>query len=197
MKKKNSRKHRAARSLMILLGLLLALQFFNVYNLAPVAALRDKERELGIDKTEEIARAQYTKALEIVLSGREDLLLVTEQRSDLFQGWQVDSAWQLRREPAQSVQIEASSSGNEHATHLWLCGWVANPEVTELELRVRCRQWYGMDGGDLDIYLTVEDFKDWQGERVFLLASEKIPATYTLREIYLITEQGERLLWRQ
>ena len=78
MKKKNSRKHRAARSLMILLGLLLSLQFFNVYNFAPVAALRDKERELGIDKTEEIARAQYTKALEIVLSGREDLLLVTE-----------------------------------------------------------------------------------------------------------------------
>ena len=197
MKRTFSRRHRAGRSLAALFGLVLALQLLNVYNFAPSAALRDKERELGIEKTEEIARAQYTKTLEIVLSGRDDLLLVTEQRSDLFQGWQADNAWQLRRDPAQSVQIEANASGNERATYLWLCGWVADPEITELKLRIYLRQWYGTDDGNPDVELTVTEFQQWQGERVFLLASEKIPPTYTVQEIYLITEQGEQPLWRQ
>jgi len=194
MKRSFSRKHRAVRSLVTLLAMLLALQLLNIYNFTPTAALRDKERELGIDKTEILARVPYTDALDVALSAGEDFMLLTEMRCDLFQGWGVDNSWALHRDPTRPIQLKASTTGNEDVTHLWLCGWVADGDLTELKLRIRCRQWYGTDGGDLDVYVTVTDFLDWQGERVFLMISDAIPATYTLREVYLTGEEGELLL---
>lgn len=196
MKKQYSRKRRALRSLGILLCLMLAMHFLELYNFTPGAALRDRERELGIGRTEEIVRAEYTDALDAVLSGWEERLLVTEQRWDPYGGWRVDNSHLHRRDTGKVVQVEANASGNQDATYLWLCGWVADPDVTELELRVHCRRWYGTDGGEVDIYLTVTDFQDWQGERVFLMTSRDIPATYTLDEVYLVTETGEELLFR-
>lgn len=197
MKRNDSRRGRALRALAALSCLVLAMHFLNIYNFTPSAALRDEERKLGVEKTQIISRAEYTHSLNIVLSGADDRLLISELRGDILVGWQVDNSWQFRRDPEQPIQLEGSASGNESVTYLWLCGWVEDPSVTELKLRARCRQWYGVDGEELDMDLTVTDFQDWKGERVFLLTSNVIPATYAPREVCLVTEQGEQLLWRQ
>ncbi len=197
MKKKQlSRKQRALRNLATLVCVVLAMHLLNLYNFTPEAALRDRERELGSGKTEIIAWAEHTDATDIVLSDWEDRLLVSELRFDLLMGWRVDNSHLLRRDSSLPVQVDGSASGNEKETHLWLCGWVSDPGVEQLELRVHCRQWYGTGENVTDVYLTVTDFHSWQGERIFLLTSREIPATYTLHEVYLITEQGEELLFR-
>ena len=137
MKKQYSRKQRALRWFFALTMIVLAMHLLELYNFTPGAALRDRERELGIGRTEEIARAEYTDALDAVLSGWEDRLLVTEQRWDSLMGWRVDNSRLCRRDADKPIQLEGSASGNQYAMHLWLCGWVADPNVTELELRVR------------------------------------------------------------
>lgn len=204
MKKQYSRKRRALRSLFVLLCVMLAIHLLNLYNFTPGAALRDRERELGIGRTKIIARAKFTDSVDMFLSGWEDRLLVTEQRWDPLVGWRVDNSRLRCRDGEQTTQmngntvvrVAANASGNQDATYLWLCGWVADPDVTELELRVHCRRWYGTDGGEVDVCLAVTDFQDWQGERVFLMTSRAIPATYTLDEVYLVTETGEELLFQ-
>lgn len=196
MKKQYSRKQRALRWFFALTMIVLAMHLLELYNFTPSAALRDRERELGIGRTKVIARAEFTDSVDMFLSGWEDRLLITEQRWDPLVGWRVDNSRQHRRDGEQTTQMKANASGNQDATYLWLCGWVADPDVAELELRVHCRRWYGTDGGEVDVYLTVTDFQDWQGERVFLMTSRDIPATYTLDEVYLVTETGEELLFR-
>ena len=196
MKKQRSRKGKALGWLFVLAVTVAAMHFLNLYNFTRADALRDWERELGIGRTEIIAEGEYNDALDAVLSAWEDRLLVTELRFDLLTGWWADNSSLHCRDSSQPVQVRGSASGNEEGTHLWLCGWVSDPGVEQLELRVRCRQWYGTGENVTDVYLTVTDFQPWQGERIFLLASREIPATYTLQEMYLITEQGEELLFR-
>lgn len=196
MRRTMSRRGRALRSLALLAVLVLALQYLELYNFAPGAALRSRERELGIGRTEELARADFSRSLDVALSAWEDRLLLSELRFDLLGGWRVDNSRLFRRDSSRPVQLEAYVSGNQDSTYLSLCGWAADPAVEELELRLRCRCWYG-DGADVDVYLTVTDFQLWQGEQVFLLTSRAIPATYTLREAWLITAQGEALLYQE
>lgn len=196
MKKQFSRRHRALRSLGLLLAVALMMQVFNIYNFTPTAALRDKEREMGLPSTEILARRGYTESLDVLLSARGDRLMVSELHGDILQGWLIHNAWSLQRAPEEAVQIRDNLSGNQSASHLWLSGWVADPDVAELNLRLRCRQWYGTAKEKVDVYLTVTEFIPWQGERVFLLTTDEIPASYTLEDIYLITDAGETLLPR-
>ena len=196
MKKQHSRKGKALGWLFILAVTMAAMHFLNIHNFTPRAALQDWERELGIEKTKIIARGEYNEFLTAVLSAGKDRLLVTGQRYYPLVGWQVALDYLQRRNDDLPVQVEGRASGNEKGTYLYLCGWVANPDVEQLDLRIRCRQWYGNGENVTDVYLTVTEFHNWQGERVFLLTSRDIPVTYTLHEVYLLTEQGEELLFR-
>lgn len=196
MRRTMSRRHRALRSLALLAALVLAMQYLGLYNFTPGAVLRARERELGIGRTELLARADFTDSLDMTLSAWEDRLLLVELRFDPLGGWRADNSRLLRRESGRAVQLEAYISGNQDNTYLGLCGWVSDPAVERLELRLRCRCWYG-DAADMDVFLSVTDFQSWQGERVFLLTSRDIPATYTLREAYLVTDQGETLLYQE
>lgn len=196
MRRTMSRRGRALRSLALLAVLVLAMQYLELYRFTPGAAIRSRERELGIGRTEELARADFTDSLDAALSAWEDRLLLSELRFDLLGGWRVDNGRLFRRDSSRPVQLEAYVSGNQNSTYLSLCGWVADPGVEQLALRLRCCCWYG-DGADVDVYLTVTDFQSWQGERVFLLTSRAVPATYTPREVYLVTGQGETLLYEE
>lgn len=196
MKKQKSRRRRALGQLAVLLALILLAHFLELFCFTPGAALRTRERELGIGRTERLAQADFTDSLDVALSAWEDRLLLSELRFDPLGGWRVDNSRLFRRDSSRGVQLEAYVSGNQENTYLCLVGWAADPAVEQLPLRLRCRCWYG-DGADVDVYLTVTDFQSWQGERVFLLTSREIPARYTLEAVYLVTDLGETLLYQE
>lgn len=195
MKKQRSRRSRALGQLAVLLVLVLAAHFLELFYFIPGTALRGRERELGIGRTETLLSAALDDRT-VYLSGCEDRLLMAELRFNLLGGWRVNSSQLYRRDSSRDVQLEAYVSGNQDGTWLTLCGWVADEEIGELPLRLRCRSWYG-DGEDLEVDLTVTSFQDWQGERVFLITSREVPARYTLEAVYLVTDQGETLLYQE
>lgn len=195
MKKQKSRRSRALGQLAVLLVLVLAAHFLELFHFIPGTALRGRERELGIGRTETLLNGDLDDR-RVRLSGWEDRLLMAELRFNLLGGWRVNSSQLYRRDNSRDVQLEAYVSGNQDGTWLTLCGWVADEEIGELPLRLHCRSWYG-DGEDLEVDLTVMSFQDWQGERVFLLTSREVPARYTLEAVYLVTDQGETLLYQE
>ena len=198
MKKQRSRKGKALRWLLILAVTVAAMHFLNLYNFTPAAALRDRERELGCGPTQEISRRGSRPGPDLVLSGREDCLLVTEQIWDPLMGWRIDNSKLLHRDPEKPIQLEAHCSGNQTRMEMWLCGWVSEPRMSELKLRARCRQWYGT-GEDIDVPITVKGLFSIEGwnDDLIVFWQDHIPATYTVREVWWENEQGEEiLLWQ-
>lgn len=199
MKKSCSRKRRALGWMLALVITVLTIYSLNLYNFTPADAMADLERELGCGPTREISRMGSKPGPDLVLSGQEDCLLVTEQRWDIFTGWSIDNAWLQHRDPEKPIQLEANCSGNQLRSIVWLCGWVAEPRVSKLELRARCRQWYGT-GEDIDVPITVKGLfyiKDWNDDLI-VFWQDHIPATYTVREIWWENEQGQEiLLWSE
>lgn len=195
MKKNLSRKRRALRSLLFLVFVVLVMHLCQLWNFTPAAAMRDREREVGIGRTETITSATLPSHIRegevrMVLSGAGRELMVSELYFHPLVGWRCDSSWQMEREEEKAVQLGGNASGNADGTTAFLYGWVADRAVTELELRLQCRRWYGA-GEDIDVSLTVTDFVRYGGEQVFLVVTDAIPAHYTLGKVWLVTDSGE------
>lgn len=197
MKKIYSRKGKALRSMAALAVLVLALHLGDLWNFTPAAALRDREREVGMERTEIITSASLYSPnrqgrVRMVLSGAGEELMVSELHFNPLTGWRCSSSWQMGRDGT-SIQLDGNASGTSEGTAAFLCGWAADRAVTALELRLQCRRWYGT-GEDIFVPVTVTEFVEFGGQRVFFLVTDAIPATYTLRNVWLVTGQEEKLL---
>ena len=193
MKKTLTRRQSALRALGALAALVLVMHLCDLYNFTPAAAVRDREVEMGLERTEILQRERFFGE-ELVLSGNEQTLLVTALRFHPLVGWRCSSFYQMTRDSALPLQLSGNSYGDSSRTAAFLCGWAEDRSVQELELRLQCRQWYGAGAEDVDVFVTVDRFLEHNGRRVFFFVTEEIPPTYTLRSVWLQTEEGEQLL---
>jgi len=223
-----SRREKAMRSVLIVVGIFLGVHILGIYHHTPGAAQREMERRMGLEDCEELASrwswdglylSTQTALTRMTLAANDEALLLTRQSHHPMKGWSAQVvAWLPVEKPdplwldvtqqewtdlIRAMAVSGRSIYDENiSVDCWLYGTAADQDITELKLRVRHERWAKavyIDGvlvedEPQDTTVTVTEFIETQ-ERCIFFQPIKIPAGREIRSVWLVTEQGETLIY--
>ena len=158
----------------------------------------------------------------ITLAANDEALLLTRQSHHPMKGWSAEVVAWLPLEKGEALWLDVEQRGQEDRideimsgmyfpsndkSHgkigdCWLYGTVSDPNITQLNLRVRHERWAKTVYADgvlvedepQDTTVTVTEFIEVQDQRIFFQPI-KLRADHEIHSVWLLTEQGETLVY--
>lgn len=158
----------------------------------------------------------------ITLTANDEALMLTRQDYHPMKGWSAEVMTWLPLEKGEALWLDVAQRGQKDRideimsgmyfpsndkSHgkigdCWIYGTVSDPNMTQLNLRARHERWAKtvytdgvlVDDELQDTTVTVTEFIEVQDQRIFFQPI-KIPADREIQSVWLVTEQGETLVY--